>query len=172
VDSVDRLQPMHALFFGTQACTLDAAGMRSNPAPVLRWLHAGGTAVFSQLNDDAWDPFLLGPALVVQEEDSESGEVTAPDHPLFTTPNRLTELCGAKMFDSIAYLDERWQVLLTDSKGRPAVMECELGEGRAIVFEPSFERYVTGDLTAATQDHARAFGALVENLVAYALRPH
>ncbi len=169
VASVEELQPMRVLFFGTQACTLDAARMRSNPAPLLRWLHAGGTAVFSQLNDDGWDPFLLGRALIVEEEDSEGGEIAACEHPLFTTPNRVTDLAGAKMFDSIGYLDERWQVLLRDSEGRAAVVEYKLGEGRAIVFEPSFERYVAGELTATTEDRANAFKGFLENVVAYAL---
>jgi len=169
VASVEELQPMRVLFFGTQACTLDAAGMRSNPAPLLRWLHAGGTAVLSQLNDDGWDPFLLGRALIVEEEDSESGEIAAPEHPLFTTPNHVTDLAGAKMFDSIGYLDERWEVVVKDARGRPVVAECKLGEGRVIVFEPSFERYVAGELTAATEDRANAFKGFLENVVAYAL---
>ncbi len=169
VDSVEQLQPMGVLFFGTQACTLDAAQMRRNPALLLRWLQAGGTAVFSHLNDEGWDPFLLGPALVMQDEDAESGEIATPQHPLFTTPNRVANLAGAKMFDSIAYLDKRWKVLLKDWQGRPAVVECQIGDGRAIVLGPSFERYLTGAIAPATQERADAFRGFVENLLAYVL---
>ena len=48
-------------------------------------------------------------------------------------------------------------------------MECELGQGRAIVMVPSFERYVTGAIAPASAAQAQSFRGLLENLLTYVL---
>lgn len=163
----DDLARFGTILLGTQACTLDAAGIRSDPAPLLRWLHAGGTVVVSHPNDDNQDPFLFGPALVLQEENAVSGAIMAPEHALFRSPQAVADLSGATMFDSVAWADEAWEVLAADTAGRPAVLALTVGEGRVLVIVPSFERYVTG-LLAASEAQVAGYRAFLENVVAWA----
>ncbi len=169
ISAGDDLSRFGTIFLGTQACTLDAAGIRSDPGPLLAWLHAGGRVVVSHPNDEAWDPFLFGPPLVLQEENAVSGAIVAPEHALFTMPTAVADIAGAAMYDSVAYADDAWQVLANDTEGRPAVLELTLGEGRVLVMVPSFERYVTGALSASDDATAR-YRAFVENVMAWAVR--
>jgi len=162
------LERFGTIYLGTQACTLDAAGVRTSPAPLVQWLHAGGTVVISHPNDEAWDPFLLGPPLVLQEENSISGAIVAPDHPLLAGLDAQA-LAGAMMYDSVSFADGAWQVLVEDRRGRPAVLELQAGEGHALVIVPSFERYVTAALAADAEQVAR-YRAFMENVLAWVVR--
>ena len=125
--------------------------------------------MFSHPNDEGWDPFLVGAPLVLQEEDSESGRILQPGHGVFAKLMEQTEVAGAKMYDSVAYADSRWRVLMADAKARPAVLECQVGQGRAIVCVPSFERYLTGELAARSEASGDACRAVFRGLVEYAV---
>ena len=171
VKDVAQFRDMAVMFFGTQACTLNVCGTRTNPEPLLRWLTAGGTAVFVQPNDGGWDPFLVGVPLILQEEDSVSGSIVAAEHPLLCAPHPIQDLAGAKMFDSVGFADERWTVLLRDENGRPAVLETGVGQGRAVVMVPSFDRYVTGQLAAPSEAFRESCRQFLRNVVAYARGP-
>lgn len=169
IKDLTALSQCKVVFVGTQACTLNAAGLRADPAPLLQWLHAGGTAVLSQPNDDGWDAFLLGNPLIMQEPNSVSGSITVSDHELFKTPHAIAELSGASMYDSIAYVDDAWTVFMKDSGGRPAVVEARVGSGRVLVIVPSFDRYVSGAL-AGPDKLVSASRQFFENVLAYARR--
>ncbi len=162
----DGLKRFGTIFLGTQACTLDSGGVRTDPAPLLQWLYAGGTLVVSHPNDEKWDPLLFGPPLILQEENAVLGEVAEPGHALFAgiAPGALA---GAQMFDSVAEAEEPWQVLARDAQGRPAVLELAAGEGRVLVIVPSLERYVTGEL-AGSEALVGAAKRFMTNLLQYA----
>jgi len=70
------------------------------------------------------------------------------------------------MYDSIAYIDDAWTVLMADVDGRPAVVETRIGAGRALVIVPTFERYVTGALSGS-EDIVAASRRLLTNLLTY-----
>lgn len=161
----ERLERFGAIFLGTQACTLDSGRIRTNPAPLLQWLHAGGTLVVSHPNDERWDPLLFGPMLLLQEENATLGEIADTAHPLFAGLEAAA-LAGAQMFDSVAEADEQWQVLARDAKGRPAILELPAGRGRALVMVPSLERYVTGEL-AGPHELNSAAARFMANLLEY-----
>ncbi len=165
----DDLKTFGTIFLGTQACTLDAAGIRSDPAPLLRWLRSGGRLVVSHPNDEKWDPFLFGAPLVLQEENSTSGEIVAADHALLTAPNAVTDLAGAAMFDSVALAADEWETIVRDVQGRPAVLMLEVGLGDVVVMVPSFERYVSGELAASAEKAAQC-RAFMQNLIAWGAR--
>lgn len=150
IGDLDDLGRFGTIYLGTQACSLDAAGLRTNPAPLLQWLCAGGTVVISQPNDSGWDPLLFGAPLIMQEPDGTMGEIAATDHALLAglAPGALS---GAKMYDSVAMAGDAWNVLGTDTEGRPAVLELIAGHGRVLVLVPSFERYVTGDIAGSEE---------------------
>lgn len=154
------------IFLGTQACTLDAAGVRTSPVPLLQWLHSGGTLVVSHPNDQAWDPLLFGPTLLLQEENAEMGDIVEAGHALFAGIE-ADALAGAQMFDSVARANEEWRVLARDAKDRPAILELAAGEGRVLVMVPSLERYVTGELPGSDELDAAA-ARFMENLLDWA----
>jgi hypothetical protein len=163
IADLDDMGRFGTLYLGTQACSLNAAGMRDGPAPLLQWLHSGGTVVVSQPNDTGWDPLLFGAPLIMQEPDGTMGQITATDHTLFAGLD-AGALAGAKMYDSVAMAGEAWEVLATDSEGRPAVLELRAGEGRVIVMVPSFERYLTGELPGS-QELTAACRQMMQNII-------
>jgi len=161
VEDLAALPGYGAIFLGTQAHTLNAAGIAEQPELLLHWVHAGGTLVLSQLNDDGWETRFLPGVVVLAEENSVSGEIVAPRHPLFTTPNEVADLSGVEMYDSIA-IAHGWSVLVEDERGRPAVIETACGDGRILVLMPSFERHIGGPGSGGPCRH------LLENVVAWA----
>jgi len=163
------LTPYAVIFLGTQAHTLDAAGVSSKCWRLWRYVKEGGLLAVSQMNDDNWMPHYLPGAIQLGEDNSASGKIARPGSPLFNTPHRLTDVSGAVMFDHIKSRGPEWQALLQDTRGRPAVMEGSFGHGRIVVFEPSFERFFADADTQgapAKPDYAKLF----ENLVRYLLK--
>jgi len=156
------------IFLGTQAHTLDAAGVASKYYRLWRYVKEGGVLVVSQMNDDKWEPFYLPGEIVIGEEDTSTGGIVQRTSPLFNAPHKLADLSGMKMYDHIAGRAPGWKVLLEDAKGRPAVMEGRFGYGRMIVFEPSAERYFAG-VQVPDGPKRPEFAQFFENLVSYVL---
>lgn len=129
ITSLADLSAFGVIFLGTQAHTVDAAGLQQDYAHLLQWVHGGGTLVISQLNDSQWRlEFLPGP-VVLDDANAESGRIAAPEHPIFTTPTPIEDLAGMVMYDSIVEA-EGWEVLLEDADGGPAIIATGLGSGR------------------------------------------
>ena len=168
-DVAEDLSPYRVMFLGTQAHTLNAAGVSSKYWRLWQYVKEGGLLVVSQMNDDEWQPHYLPGGIRLGEDNSTSGKIVKPESPLFTTPYRLSDVAGAMMYDHIQSCGPEWQELLEDAEGLPAVMEGTFGHGRIIVFEPSFERYFSGAEVEGRQSK-KQFGLLFENLVAYVLK--
>ncbi|MEA3401811.1 MAG: hypothetical protein U9R79_11275 [Armatimonadota bacterium] len=165
VQALDELGRFARIYLGTQAHTLDAAGIARSPETLLRWVYRGGTLVVSQLNDDGWSTRFLPGVVVLAEENATSGRIRASEHALFTTPNRVRDLAGMQMYDTIARADG-WQVLMEDEAGRAAIIATSCGEGRILAMMPSVERYVTGALDDGKLEQvAREF---LHNIIAWA----
>ena len=159
-----------AIWLGTQAHTLDAAKVASNAVAMHRYIKSGGLLVISQMNNDNWDPGYLPCRIELSEDNSVSGKILEPDHPIFRSPHRIEAAAGMEMFDTIAGCDSRAKILMADADGRPAIVEIPCGHGRVLLFEPSVERYCTGALTATSQAQQTQYAALFENIVAYVRR--
>jgi len=168
IDSLQDLSDFGVIFLGTQAHTVDAAGLQRDYAYLLQWVQSGGTLVISQLNDDNWRPEFLPGSVVLDEANALSGKIAAPDHPIFTTPTRLTDVSGMAMYDSIAEA-EGWQVLLEDASGRPAIIATNLGSGRILAVMPSVERYYTGTETCTDPERMADYQALFGNIIIWAM---
>ena len=168
IDSLADLAPFGVIFLGTQAHTIDAAGLQSDYARLLQWVHGGGTLVISQLNDDNWRPEFLPGRVLLDEPNATSGALAAPDHPIFTTPSAVTDVSGMTMYDSIVQADG-WQVLLRDTSDRPAIIAIDLGAGRILAVMPSVERYYSGAETCTDPDLLADYRRLFENIITWAL---
>jgi len=167
ISGLDDLSRFGIIWLGTQAHTLDAAGVASQPEALLRWVHRGGTVVISQLNDDGWQARFLPGIAVLAEDNSTSGAIVAPDHEIFRAPHRVSDLAGMQMYDTIARADG-WTALLADASGRPAVIATTCGHGRILAFMPSVERYVTGALPVADDEQRTQYRRFFDNIVAWA----
>lgn len=155
------------ILVGTQAHTLDAAGIASSAPAVWEYVKSGGAVALSQMNDDKWSPGLLPGGIVLSEEDSESGKIADSRSPIFAGKTPVTDASGMKIFDSIEALGPEWRILLTDERGRPAIAEARAGYGRLFLFEPSVERYYSGALAAPDEAKREQYRRLFENILAY-----
>ncbi len=168
IDSLADLASFGVVFLGTQAHSIDAAGLQSDYARLLQWVYGGGTLVISQLNDDNWRPEFLPGTVLLDEPNATSGAIAAPDHPIFTTPSAIADVSGMTMYDSIVQADG-WQVLLRDTSDRPAIIATALGAGRILAVMPGVERYYSGAETCADTDRLADYRRLFENIIAWAL---
>ncbi len=158
--SLDEIGEYRVLLLGTQAHSIDSAGLHEGYWRLFPWIHAGGTLFLSQLNDTGWESGFLPYPVVVDDTDGESGAVVDPSHPLFTRPRKVASAPGVTMYDTLRLAPgDPWKVLLRDSTGGPAIAEAVLGKGRILLMQPSFERLSTGE----------AGWLLFENLVRYVL---
>ena len=164
----DDLRPYRVIFLGTQAHTLDAAGVSSRYWRLWRYVKEGGSLVVSQMNDDNWEPYFLPGDIRLGEDNSASGKIVQPNSTLFAAPHRLMSVAGALMYDHVRSVGPGWQTLVHDAEGRPAVMAGRFGHGRMLVFEPSFERFFTGKDVEATAAKPE-FGRFFQNLLRYVL---
>jgi len=157
------------IWLGTQAHTLDAAKVSTHPLALHRYIKSGGVLVISQMNDDGWDPGYLPCHVELSDDNTTSGKIAAPDHPIFRTPNRITRADGIMSYDSILACDTPARILLTDNLGRPSIAEIPCGHGCVLLFEPSLERYYSGASSAASAAR-KQYCALFANIVAYVRR--
>ena len=149
-----------AVFLGTQAHTLDAAGVASSYWRVWEFVKSGGFLVVSQMNDDGYRHWFLPGDLRLGEENTAAATVLGAGSALSREPNRVTDVAGALMFDHIAGCGPEWTTLVEDTEGRPAVLEAGFGAGRILVVQPSFERFYSGMEVGgcpAKDDYARFF---------------
>jgi len=166
-DVASDLSAYAVIWLGTQAHTLDAAKISTNAVAMHRYVKSGGMLVISQMNDDNWDPGYLPCRIELSEDNSVSGKIVEPGHPIFRSPHRVESAAGMEMFDTIAGCDTQAKVLMADADGRPAIVEIPCGHGRVLLFEPSIERYCTGALTATSPAQQKQYVALFENIAAY-----
>ncbi len=168
IESLDDLSAYSAIFLSTQAHHVDSAGLQSDYPLLLQWVHGGGTLVISQMQDVGWRPEYLPGTVLLSDDRTESGEIAAPDHPIFAGISDRDALSGMVMYDSIVKA-EGWRVLLEDGRGGPAIITTDLGEGRILAFMPSVERYLTGEAECSDPDRLAAYGRLFTNILAWAL---
>ena len=67
-------------------------------------------------------------------------------------------------YDTIVWAAPEWKILMTDEAGRPAVVEAQVGRGRVLVIEPSFDRLTQA--TASDKAQGAACGQFIGNLAA------
>lgn len=161
----EELQRLRALVIGDEALYYDFAGLRRHLVDVQRFVLSGGTVVVGQVNDDGWDAGLLPWDLYFEDPETAAGAVIQPDHPLFAG---LAEdaLTGIVSYDRIPSAAPEWHVLMTDSEGRPSVVEASFGQGKVLVVEPSFDRPVV-NADDRHADRAEVCRAVMRNLARY-----
>lgn len=156
-----------ALLVGREAHEKNYAGLRDNAAALLDFVQAGGSVAFIQLQDSSWQASWLPGPLTLSNNSGRLDKIVAPEHPLFTTPNRLDSLAGIISYDTMPSAGEEWTVLATDDKGQPAIVTMKSGEGRVLVVQPSPDRYVVGHEPAIAPLTTDACASLIENIVAW-----
>jgi hypothetical protein len=142
-------------------------GIRESNANLLDFIHAGGIIVLIQPQDSSWQASWLPAPLELSNASGSLDEIVAPDHPIFTTPNKIEALRGVISYDTIVTADEAWTVLATDDREQPSIVEMTDGEGRVLVVQPSPDRYVIGEAEAQAPLTVEACAQFIENLVAY-----
>ncbi|MCD6350915.1 MAG: hypothetical protein J7M26_02240, partial [Armatimonadetes bacterium] len=163
------LRPLRALVVGDEALYYNFASLREHLVDLQRFVYAGGLLVVGQINDDRWDPGLLPWDLYLDEPETAAGKVLVPDHPLFAGLNPA-QLAGIVSYDTIVHAASEWKVLMTDTAGRPAILEGTFGKGKVLVIEPSFDRPVV-EPTDPYADRADACRALMQRLKDYIVGP-
>jgi len=163
------LSKLHTLVLGSEGFSKNFGQVQDAPRRLQRFVVRGGTLLVAQVQDADWRTDVLPLDLVVINDSSEAGVVQATGHALFTRPNRLgaSALAGVISYDTCAYADPRWQVLMQCADGSPAILEAECGAGKVLVVLPSFDRpvYDNGDVSA---DMRPACIQFMQNLFAYA----
>lgn len=160
-----------ALLVGREAHEKNYAGLRDHAAALLDFLQAGGSVALIQLQDSSWQGSWLPAPLTLSNNTGQAGEIVAPEHPLFTTPNRLTSVAGIISYDTMPVAGEGWNVLATDDKGQPSIVTMDAGEGWVLVVQPSPDRYVVGQEFAAPPLTTDTCASLIENIVAWLQSP-
>ncbi len=139
--SWEQLQGLRALVVGDEALYYNFADLRDHLADLQRFVLSGGTLVVGQLNDQEWDTGMLPWDLWLDEPETATGDVLEPKHGLFAGVD-AEGLQGIVSYDSIVGAAPEWRVLMTDTAGRPSVLEADFGRGKVLVIEPSFDRPV------------------------------
>ena len=142
-------------------------GIRESNANLLDFIHAGGVVVLIQPQDSSWQASWLPAPLELSNSSGSLGEIVAPDHRIFSTPNKIDSLQGVVSYDTITKADEAWTVLATDDRGHPSIVEMSDGEGRVLVVQPSPDRYVVGEAAVKEPLTVEVCAQFIENLVAY-----
>ncbi|MGI5818847.1 MAG: hypothetical protein ACOX9R_12205 [Armatimonadota bacterium] len=168
IDALDDLSGFAVIFLGTQAHSVNAAGLHRDYPKLLEWVHAGGTLVVSQLQDAGWRPEFLPGTVLLSNTSTESGPIIAPEHPIFAGIAETDALTGVIMYDSIVEAGG-WDVLLADAGGGPAIIATDPGAGRILAMMPSVERYCTGEEAALNADLLAACQRLFSNIITWAL---
>ena len=161
------LAKFRALIIGREAHEKNFLGIRESNADLLDFIHSGGTVIIMQLQDSSWQPSYLPALLELSNVSGSLGQIVAPDHPIFTTPNKLRSLQGVVSYDTIVAAAEAWTVLATDDRGQPSIVEMTEGKGSVLVVQPSPDRCVVGEAAAKAPLTVEACAQFIENLVAY-----
>ncbi|MGI5925370.1 MAG: hypothetical protein ACOX9E_15600 [Lentisphaeria bacterium] len=133
-------------------------------AALLAFVEAGGKLVFFQLNDSYWDGGWLDATIEVVEPDDVAAEITVPAHPLFAG---VSDIAGAKCYDSILTVDPGWTVLARDRSKRPCICELKRGKGTVLVINPSFDRVLHPQEAKTLGVPENVSWQLLRNLVAW-----
>lgn len=160
-----------ALLVGREAHEKNYLGLQEHAAGLLDFVQAGGSLALIQLQDSSWQASWLPAPLVLSNTSGRLREIVRPDHPLFTTPNRLEAPAGIISYDTITGAGEEWTVLATDDRGQPSIVTMQAGEGRVLVVQPSPDRYVVGQESAIAPLTTDACASLIENIVAWLQSP-
>ncbi len=158
---------------------VNRASLDSDSARLLAFVRNGGVFVGMRFNNgDQWLP-----SPVKMDKSYHVGEILAPDHPMFTTPNEisnetLADVHGGSIYDAFWNLGEGWTGLVSagheqewdkseaDSEGdHYGIIELAYGEGRIILCQmiPAYDWF---------KDRGGEDGPgkmLLQNMIAYAL---
>jgi hypothetical protein len=160
-----------ALLVGREAHEKNYLGLQEHAAALLDFVQAGGSLALIQLQDSSWQTSWLPAPLTLSNTSGQLATIVEPEHPLFTTPNRLDALAGIASYDTMPLAGEEWTVLATDEKGQPSIVTMQAGEGRVLVVQPSPDRYVVGQELAIAPLTTDTCAALIENIVAWLQSP-
>ena len=150
---------------GAEGFEKDFGNCREHSVKLLRFVAAGGRLVCGQVNDQNWRPDFLPYDLHLGDEETESGKILAPDHPLFSSPNKVPSLAGVTSYDRIVATGPEWRVLMRAQDGTPSIVEARVGKGEVLVIMPSFDRPVYN--ASEEPEATAACTAFIENLLAY-----
>jgi len=156
-----------ALLVGSEAHEKHAAGLPANATRLLDFVRAGGRMAVVQIQDSSYKANYLPYPIAFSNDKGALAKITAPTHPIFTTPGKIKSLKGLISYDTIVAADPAWRVLATDAKGNPSIVEAEFGEGLVLLVQPSPDRYVIGQEPAHGALTAAACSRLLRNVVAY-----
>lgn len=157
----------------------DRASLDSDSARLLAFVRNGGVFIGMRFNNsDQWLP-----SAVKRDKAYHLGEILAPDHPMFTTPNEISnetiaDVHSGSIYDAFWNLGEGWVGLVSagpaqewdkreaDSEGdHYGIIELAYGEGRIILCQmiPEYDWF---------KDRGGEDGPgklLLQNMIAYAL---
>ena len=141
-----------AILAGWEPFRYNRGGLVDAWPKVAKFVRAGGILVLFQADDKSWPnaPELAG--VVLQEPRDTTARIVAGDDELFRRPHRVTNLSEVLLYDTIERVAPPWQVLVTDTEGRPAVVGRVLGSGHILLVQPSYERIVAGTMPAGEGD--------------------
>jgi len=161
----DSLDGFGAVIVGGDALGVSAPMLTATTAAaLLAFVEVGGKLVFFQLNDTYWDGGWLDASIEVIEPDGVAAEIIAPSHPLFAG---VTNIAGAKCYDSILAVDPSWTVLARDHSKRPCICELRRGKGAVLVINPSFDRVLHPQDAKAIGVPEKVSWQLLRNLAAW-----
>ncbi len=165
--SADTLSDYSGLVVGSEAHEKNFGELRDHPSRLLDFIAAGGRVVLVQIQDSSWREGYLPHTLLLSDDNGIVAEIMDPEHPIFTQPHRIESLAGTIMYDTIIEADEAWEVLATDNREQPAIIEGSFGEGAVIVVQPSPCRYVIGATQSVSEINADRAARFYENLLAW-----
>ena len=140
----DDLDRFDALVVGCEAHSKNFAGLADAPERLIDFIRAGGNVAIFQLQNEGWRQDYLPLPLTLSNDTLAAGEIVAPDHAIFNTPDRIESIAGAVSYDTITEADPGWDVLAVDEAGQPSILQVQVGDGRLLVIEPSIDRYIAG----------------------------
>lgn len=165
--SPETLARYGALLVGSEAHEKGFAGLPASAAALLDFVRAGGRLVVMQLQDSSYVPSYLPYPLAVSNDKGALAAIAEPDHPVFTTPNRIASLTGLVSYDTLRDVDDAWRVLARDDAGNPSMVTARLGTGDVLLVQPSPDRYLIGVEKPTDTLTLAVCRQLLENLVAY-----
>jgi sialidase-1 len=150
------LDQFSTIVIGDEAHEKNFAGCRAAAGRLNRWVLAGGTLLVGQLNDGNWLPDFLPFDLALDDDDTRSGNIQSPGHPLFQNL-KPAALAGTMSYDRIAWAAPEWHTLMQAEDGTPSILAATFGTGRVLVIMPSFDREVPKDTSPACTALIRSF---------------
>jgi len=167
----ETLSRYRALLIGAEGHAKNFAGLRDQPEQLIDFIYSGGRVVIWQLQDEGFLSHYLPYPLALNDADGACGEILMPQHSLFFQPHKLTSIKGAICYDTIVWADPRWQILATDQRLQPALLEASCGQGSILIVQPSFVRYVIGQAAVSKELSEETCRQFLQNVQAWLEKP-